>query len=302
MKCKICNLDYHSLKSLSYHVRKNHEISLINYYIEYEDLEIPECIICGEKAISRRGIEFQKTCGNEECKKKVKKTIWDNKLREAQSKIISNSIKKHNWKKTYRGRESDPEKKFKGIINHYDLNVFQFYKDREFERLFEIDFAIPSLKIGFEINGNQHYDKDGNLKKYYQNRHNIIESKGWKLIEIHYLKCYDENYIKNIIKRASNGKPIDYEKPILKGEKLSKKPSQNKIRKKEENKKLKEEWINKRIDIIMNSDIDFSNFGWVNELSKLLNISHTSIRKFMVKYMGNFYKKKCFKRVNSSNG
>mgnify|MGYP000868652126 CR=1 FL=1 len=302
MKCKICGLGFSSLKSLAYHTKKNHFLSLMDYYIKYENLESEKCIICGKPAIIRRGIEFQKTCGSEECKSRVKKEIWSDEKRKIQSKIVSNSIKKHGWSNTYRGGESDPEIQFKKIISKYDLEVFQFYKDREFGRLFEIDFAIPSLKIGFEINGNQHYDGDGNLKKYYQDRHNIIESKGWKLIEIHYLKCYNNDYIESIISRSTKGGKIDYEKPILKGNKLTKKLSQKKLLKRKENKKTKEEWINKRMDIIINSDIDFSKLGWVNEVSKLLNISHTSVKKFMEKYMSDFYKEKCFKRVNSSIG
>lgn len=53
------------------------------------------------------------------------------------------------------------------------------------DRLFSIDIAFPDKMIGIEINGNQHYDIEGNLKPYYQNRHELIETAGWTLLEFH---------------------------------------------------------------------------------------------------------------------
>jgi very-short-patch-repair endonuclease len=51
--------------------------------------------------------------------------------------------------------------------------------------------------VALEINGQQHYNSDGTLKDYYQNRHDLIESKGWQIIEIHYSQCFsDENISK----------------------------------------------------------------------------------------------------------
>lgn len=58
---------------------------------------------------------------------------------------------------------------------------------------YSIDIAFPDLKLGIEVNGNQHYNKNGELKSYYQERHNIFESRGWKILEVHYSKCYKVN-------------------------------------------------------------------------------------------------------------
>lgn len=64
-----------------------------------------------------------------------------------------------------------------------------------------VDIAFPDKKIAIEVNGNQHYNKDGSLKDYYQKRHDLFVERGWKIFEIHYTKCYniDINYFKNII-------------------------------------------------------------------------------------------------------
>ena len=48
-------------------------------------------------------------------------------------------------------------------------------------------YYAKSKKIAFEINGNQHYDLEGKLKEYYQERHNYFKERGWILIEIPYL-------------------------------------------------------------------------------------------------------------------
>ena len=50
---------------------------------------------------------------------------------------------------------------------------------------------MPDKMIAIEINGNQHYERDGTLKPYYQERHNLLESKGWIVYEIHYSSCFN---------------------------------------------------------------------------------------------------------------
>lgn len=66
-------------------------------------------------------------------------------------------------------------------------------------RAFSIDIAFPERKVAIEINGNQHYNKDGTLRQYYAERHALIESAGWKLHEVHYTNCFDPEKIKAVI-------------------------------------------------------------------------------------------------------
>ena len=54
-------------------------------------------------------------------------------------------------------------------------------------------------KIGIEINGDQHYQKLGILTEYHQKRHDEIEQVGWKLLEIHYLKVYNEKFLEELL-------------------------------------------------------------------------------------------------------
>lgn len=74
--------------------------------------------------------------------------------------------------------------------------------------------------------------------------------------------------------------------------------------KEEEKEKLKQiflEDIDKKCKRIVNSGVDFSKFGWVEKIAKLENVSHTSVRKFMRKYMKEFYYSKCYIRKNQFN-
>lgn len=75
----------------------------------------------------------------------------------------------------------------------------EFMPLKEQGRFFSIDIAIPERKIAFEINGRQHYDAKWNLLPYYQKRHDLIESAGWKVHEIKYDKNY-MNIVEYIIK------------------------------------------------------------------------------------------------------
>ena len=65
-------------------------------------------------------------------------------------------------------------------------------------RAFAIDIAFPEKMVGIEINGNQHYNNDGSLKPYYRERHTIIESTGWRLIELHYSIAFNLDDFKRV--------------------------------------------------------------------------------------------------------
>lgn len=62
------------------------------------------------------------------------------------------------------------------------------------------------------------------------------------------------------------------------------------------NKKIKNQSILNNIELIKNSNIDFSKFGWVQKTSELINILPQKVNIFMKKYMLDFYNEKCFKK------
>lgn len=67
---------------------------------------------------------------------------------------------------------------------------------------------------------------------------------------------------------------------------------------KERLKELRELAIKERIERILNSKVSFSKYGWVEQIAKLENISHTAVKRFMRKYMKDFYYTNCHIRKN----
>ena len=120
------------------------------------------------------------------------------KLSLSRIKYLSENPDKHPWKKHTKFK-SEPCEKFKDFLRDFGL-IFEEEFNPIQNRFFAVDVAFPNQKLCFEINGEQHYNRDGSLRKYYRDRHNIIKNSGWTIIEIHYLKVYDTEYIKDLIK------------------------------------------------------------------------------------------------------
>lgn len=53
-----------------------------------------------------------------------------------------------------------------------------------------------------------------------------------------------------------------------------------------------------RVKKVLESGIDFSKFGWVGKVSDLLGVSHTQVRRFMLKYLPELYTNVCFQRYS----
>jgi hypothetical protein len=54
--------------------------------------------------------------------------------------------------------------------------------------------------------------------------------------------------------------------------------------------------------IVLNSDIEFSKYGWVEKLAKEFNLSPQKINKWMKTHMPEFYYEKCFIRKKELAG
>ena len=48
-------------------------------------------------------------------------------------------------------------------------------------------------------------------------------------------------------------------------------------------------------EIVINSNIDFTKFGWVGKVAKLIGVRTQKVPGWMRKYMPDFYKTQCFK-------
>ncbi len=211
------------------------------------------------------------------------------KISEGRKRYLAENPDRHPWKKNNKFK-SIPCEKVKEFLKWKKISFIEEYQPLV-DRGFSIDIAFPDIKIGIEINGNQHYNKDGSLKKYYQNRHDLIESTGWKLLELHYSIAFNLDKLELIIKDRENIK-VDYSEYIA--EQFKRK---NKFQlEKEKKDKRKQKEIDSKKKALLNSNIDFSKFGWVQKASEILQITPQKVNCWMKKNMKTFYESNCFHR------
>ena len=156
-----------------------------------------------------------------------------------------------------------------------------------------LDIAFPDVKIAIEVNGNQHYNRDGSLADYYQARHNKLELAGWTVYELHYTQCYNIESLEDLLK-------LDIYNKDYVGKYFSSKEQRQLIKQQLADEQLARKQqklieIENKKQLIISSNIDFTKFGWVKHVAKLLNINSQKVCHWMQKYLPEFYKN-CYHR------
>jgi len=116
-----------------------------------------------------------------------------NKISKKRKQFLKNNPDKHPWKNNKKFI-SAPCEHLKSLLKSNGIE-FKPEKTPLKNRAFSLDIAFPKLKLAIEVNGNQHYNKDGTLKEYYQTRHDLIEACGWKILELYYKNCYSSDIL-----------------------------------------------------------------------------------------------------------
>lgn len=213
--------------NLKKHYLRKHSIELWN---DDRAKEYSKCKFCGELIttnLSNHTIWCDKNPNKENLRKKVSNSSSNRKHSDETKKMLSEKRKfylsqnkeLHVWKRNDKFK-SKPCEVFKNILRENNISFLEEYNPIDSNN-YSIDIAFPNEKIGVEINGNQHYNSDKTLKEYYQKRHNLIESHGWKLFQIHYSLVYREDFILNFISELKNNynlTNIDYSFKFKKNE------------------------------------------------------------------------------------
>jgi len=290
-ECKHCSIKFDFNKTSE---KANHSRWCAYKETKQKD-QIKVCTVCGQQFFGTK----RKTCST-----KCAHFISDDRkqaLSQQRKKYLSENPDKHPWK-TDKKKVSVPCENVKKYLRENKIDFVEEFTPLS-DRGFSIDIAFPHLKIGIEINGNQHYDSDGNLKPYYQERHDLIVNAGWTLIEVHYTECFDDECI---------AKFLNFDIPYDNSEQIRKYFEQ--FNKSEEiifcgplfpqNEKIKRntdaKWEPIK-DKIFDYGIDFSKYGWVTEVSKILEIPAQKVNKWMKRYHADFYENYCYKRTNAKN-
>jgi hypothetical protein len=247
------------------------------------------CTICGNEFIGR----------GKTCSKKCANTVTDDTkqiLSKKRKKYLKENPEKHPWKRENK-QSSVPCNNVKEYLTNRNIQFVHEFTPL-LDRAFSIDIVFLHIKTGIEINGNQHYDEFGKLKPYYQERHDLIEKAGWKLIEVHYSQCFNDESISKFlnfdIPHDDSGMIESYfeQKRIRNSLKVSVNtlPRGQKVKL-----KTQQKWEYLKDEIFKHS-IDFSKYGWVTKVAKILKISPQKINGWMKHYHPDFFEKECFKR------
>jgi very-short-patch-repair endonuclease len=263
---------------------------IIDFYIRSDSKGTTTyCKKCSNKktVIRLKNIRKINRINNPQTSEEVGKKISDGlKL------FYKNNPDNHPWKNSNK-LKSVPCENFKNVLNQMNIKYIEEFTISN-DRFFSVDVAIPQYKIVIEINGNQHYNKDGSLKEYYQLRHDFIENLGYKVYEFHYSLFFNNEKMINLINSVLENKKLfdfDYDKYLF--DKL------NRIKIKKERKyklcecgdkinmrsitcnscaSLKKRKVERPLKSILTEDVKF--FGYT-ETGKKYGVSRTTIKKWL---------------------
>lgn len=244
------------------------------------------CQFCNKKLYGKRLPIHENVCLSNP-NRTIFKHSEESKKRQSivMKQYLKDNPDKHPWKNKNKFI-SKPCENIKDYLRKNNISFIEEWTPLE-DRYYSIDIAFPDRKVGIEVNGNQHYNRDGSLKPYYQERHDLIVEAGWKLIEVHYTSTFDHNNIKEII---DLDKQPDYtiyfeekERKRLNKEKNISLPLgvKNRIR--------YDKLALPRIESIMKADIDYSKLGWLTKAGIIIGMKAAGTKKFMKRYMPEVY-------------
>lgn len=299
--CDYCNLNFDSSKKLYEHKRVVHNVSKGSRQKFF--LICPFCL--KEFFTYRNSLSFHKKYCNSNPNREIYKS---RQVRQEVKDKISKSMKiaaeegrNRGWAttKTYECNKSYPEMWFTKVIEN-EIEDKDYIYNMPFFR-YKLDFAWPKKKLCIEIDGSQHLKED-RLASDKRKDTKLIEN-GWKVLRLTWLYCF--NCSKEAIEASK--KFIDSEEIINIDQTIyDKKYKKNILRKraiesdqidslgKMNRRILLKNEIEKRSNLILNSNIDFTKFGWLTKVSKILNFSSQCTARFMKKYMSDFYEN-CYK-------
>ena len=204
--------------------------------------------------------------------------------------FMKNFYKEHTEKCSWKYNTkfiSSPCEHLKEILKQ-QFDIVEEYTDIRWEHNYSLDIAILDKKIAIEVNGNQHYNSNGNLTEYYLKRNTYLESFGWKVFNVYYKDCYNDEIVEKLTNEIKNDKNSGFFKDLSKHRKDRLKLKQIKdIQNAEKLKYLKsnnkitkngiysasvistQEWENRK-ELILTCGEDLMKYGWVSKVSAKL--------------------------------
>lgn len=206
------------------------------------------------------------------------------KIRKARVNYLKLQTGKTAFERRYNGEMSHGEQALHDIFLKNDIYKKYDVVNEYCEYPYFIDFAFVNEKVGVEFDGEWHFTTKRQL--YDTNRDSILNEKGWRIFRIAYYELQNFD-IKKLLDFIGNPKDKRHSCDLIQYKELKINKAKNKLMKKQEKKEVNRlkhnEKINNRKKIL--SSINFDERGAINKVALLLNISHTSVRRFLKKYM-----------------
>lgn len=179
-----------------------------NIQKDHDDNKLSQSEICDKYLVSRgtlyRAIKLGLFVYTPPKIKRIVSEETKTKISNARKKFLKENPDKHPWRHKDKF-QSKPCNLFKQKLLEHSIEFVEEYVPLS-HRAYSIDIAFPDRKIGIEINGQQHYQKTGELKPYYQKRHDEIKNDGWTLHEIHYSLVWNDVLLQQIIENIKSTK------------------------------------------------------------------------------------------------
>jgi len=309
-KCSKCNEILKTRVSLKTHKRLSHGIITTIGYQEQET-KLYKCKFCNREKLTKiSGNTFHENS----CKLNINREerIGRKHLIETKQKISNGMILAHKegraceWTRSISHfNKSYAEQMFEKII----LNEFtdKDYKTELHCGRYWIDFAWTHKMFAIEIDGKQHLESKA--KEHDLERDLFLTEQGWTIIRILWTDFFNNTafYISSLndaINKAEISSQLKVslesayrikEENLLRREEMIKKGQIDSIGRVSKS-ILSSSTIESKIKALLDSDIDFTKWGWVVKTSRILGVSSTQVTKFMKKNMKDFYENKCFHR------
>jgi len=298
MKCKICKKNIKSKKHFSLHLNR-HKISLLDYYIKYENFKIPKCTICNKNAKYKSGLKFRLTCCSERCiSELIKQRIISEETREKSRKARFEYMRKRTGKTAF-------EKKNKNIPSYLEEKFMKFIEENKLNEIFDIiynypiypyfaDFCFLNIRLIVELDGSQHFINGDKRIQHDIKRDKYLIEKGWNIFRIKYneFDIRTQNLLVSLFnKKKINKKNYDEKTYFYKDIKKIKTRTRR-----EYFDDVIENTKNKYKKLIEENEIDFSSRYWKRQSSEIFNCSQTHSRRIIKKYFPNIWKT-CYKCI-----
>jgi len=166
-----------------------------------------------------------------------------------------------------------------------------------------LDFAFVNEKVDVEIDGSYHFTE--RRKIHDKKRDEYLRQKGWRVFRIAYYQFNDFD-INTLIGFIGNAKNKHYAYDLVKYYEIKKQKREAREIERQKRRldnsirinKLRtdyEESQRQFVKLILDSNIDFSKFGWVKQVAKIICLRPQKVNKWMKRFMLSFYNEKCFK-------